>query len=443
VSAIDTNSTVHVTSQTRREGPPRSATAPVTGLLGLAGLLLGMVIVMGFKINAGAGGLIVLSTTMFGMLFSTVFIEKTWKNPTTGLDFSRPRSHAETMETAKVKLAGLAVTFAALGFLYFVISHYTMARYGFFFLTMTAIAAPGLMFGFVYVYFVDKHMIEPKDHLWHFGAFICGQREDVDMEEVAGHLRAWAVKGFFIAFMLSIVPGVVSTIINFDFSKHAQSPVAWGLLAIALLFLVDVIFATPGYLITFRLLDLHIRTANPFLFGWVAALVCYPPFIVMGRGGILDYHAGGAYWHVWLADHPALLWLWAFVLVALIFVYAAATVAFGLRFSNLTNRGTITSWPYSWFKHPAYISKNLYWWLAAMPFLSTLGAASAFRCSVLLLFVNLIYYARAKTEEKHMMEDANYRAYVAWIAEHGVLERFGRWIKIRLYGQPETREQER
>ena len=43
----------------------------------------------------------------------------------------------------------------------------------------------------------------------------------------------------------------------------------------------------------------------------------------------------------------------------------------GPRFSNLTHRGILTHGPYAWSKHPAYLSKNLFWWLSSLPFLAT------------------------------------------------------------------------
>ena len=41
----------------------------------------------------------------------------------------------------------------------------------------------------------------------------------------------------------------------------------------------------------------------------MAALICYPPFILMGDGGPLDYHPGHAARLVvaWFAGHPVLL----------------------------------------------------------------------------------------------------------------------------------------
>src|SRR5918911_1102005 len=139
------------------------------------------------------------------------------------------------------------------------------------------------------------------------------------------------------------------------------------------MFMIDVTFATVGYVLTLKPLDAHIRTANPYAAGWTAALICYPPFIMMGRNGPLDYHIASADWSYWLDGYPLLLTLVAFLLVLLTALYAWATVAFGLRFSNLTHRGILTHGPYAWTKHPAYLSKNLFWWFGTIPFLATTG----------------------------------------------------------------------
>jgi protein-S-isoprenylcysteine O-methyltransferase Ste14 len=136
---------------------------------------------------------------------------------------------------------------------------------------------------------------------------------------------------------------------------------------------------------------------------------------------VLDYRHNGAEWAFWLQGHTGLLWLWAGALVFLTAVYAWATVAFGLRFSNLTYRGVLTNGPYRFTRHPAYLSKNAYWWLASLPFLTTSGSmVDAIRNTVILGLVSAVYYWRARTEEKHLLaEDAKYREYYAWMAEHG------------------------
>ncbi len=91
-------------------------------------------------------------------------------------------------------------------------------------------------------------------------------------------------------------------------------------------------------------------------------------------GSILQYEVNTAGWGYWFADYPALLWLWAGWLVFLTAIYAWATMAFGIRFSNLTYRGVLTNGPYRFTRHPAYVAKNLFWWCSTLPFLVTSGS---------------------------------------------------------------------
>ena len=87
-------------------------------------------------------------------------------------------------------------------------------------------------------------------------------------------------------------------------------------------------------------------------------------------------------------------------------------MAFGLRFSNLTHRGILTHGPYAWTKHPAYLSKNLYWWFAVLPFLATTGSlVDTIRNTAVLAMVSGVYYWRARTEEQHLSADPAYVDY--------------------------------
>jgi protein-S-isoprenylcysteine O-methyltransferase Ste14 len=184
------------------------------------------------------------------------------------------------------------------------------------------------------------------------------------------------------------------------------------------MFVIDVAMATVGYVLTMKPLDAHIRSATPYADGWVAALICYPPFILMTAGGPLDYHQGTMDWNYWIGTQPVLLSIWGGALVLLTAIYAWATVAFGLRFSNLTHRGILTHGPYAFARHPAYLSKNAFWWLSTLPFLVTTGSLiDAVRNTAIMAVVSGVYWWRAKTEEKHLGNDATYRAYSAWMKQ--------------------------
>jgi len=275
-----------------------------------------------------------------------------------------------------------------------------------------------------YVLWLDRVLVRPRDGAWHFGAMLIG-REAYDREQVWHHLRSWTVKGFFCAFMFSILPGGFIAAVQFDWASVPHDPVQVANALINFMFLIDVQIAMVGYLLTLKPLDAQIRTANPYLAGWVAALMCYPPFILMGGGDVLDYHQNTAEWSYWLQGHDALMWLWAALMVGLTGIYAWATVAFGLRFSNLTYRGVLTHGPYRFTRHPAYLSKNAFWWCATLPFLVTSHSLSdAVRNTFFLACVSAIYFWRAKTEERHLLaEDAKYRAYHAWMNENAIVTR--------------------
>ena len=107
-----------------------------------------------------------------------------------------------------------------------------------------------------------------------------------------------------------------------------------------------------------------------------------------------------------------------------------AAVSFSLRFSNLTHRGVLTGGPYQLTKHPAYVSKNLAWWLVAVPFIpevwSVGGLWDALRCCLALLGVNFVYLMRARTEERHLSRDPAYVAYATAMERRSVLRWVGR-----------------
>ena len=154
----------------------------------------------------------------------------------------------------------------------------------------------------------------------------------------------------------------------------------------------------------------------------------------MGQGGMLQYEYNTAGWAFWLEGHTALLWVWAGLLATLTAIYAWATFAFGIRFSNLTYRGVITNGPYRFTRHPAYLSKNAFWWLSVMPFLVTSGSlVDMVRNTVFLAAVSGIYYWRARTEEAHLLgEDPKYRAYYDWMQQYGpITSRLARlWARL-------------
>ncbi len=365
----------------------------------------------------------------------SLLVDKVHRRPSTGIDWHQPREWGDDAGTSLVKIFGLWATWAMLGALYCLGRWYWQGQYLFAMDVLAFAAVPLVILSVPYVFWLDRVLVERRDHAWHFGALLLG-RGGWDADEIKRHWRAWIIKGFFGAFMISILPGGFAEVVNADFTGITSDPVRIAYFLIGFLFVVDVQIGTVGYLVTMRPLDAHIRSGNPFLAGWVAALICYPPivFTFMGGDGVLAYEVNTAGWAHWFEGQTALLWLWAGLLVSLTGIYAWATMAFGLRFSNLTYRGVLTNGPYRYAMHPAYLSKNLFWWLSTMPFIVTSGSiVDVVRNSFFLGCVSAIYFWRAKTEEAHLLrEDSKYREYYHWMQENGLITAQLRALRRRL-----------
>ncbi len=421
----------HDAAPSGRPGPdprPRSAVSGGAGLCGLVGIALWLAIARWYGMDGPYAALVNVVACAVPMVAWSLIVDKVHRNASTGIDWSARRPVRAMLDTSLTKLAGLWATWAAIAVIYGAVRSYWEGNFAFAMWCFTN-AAPFLFVASIpYMIWIDRYLVEPRDGVWHLGAWMTGQA-GVEPDAIYGHLRAWGVKTFFLAFMLAIVPPGFASFVRGDLRAVLHDPVVLANWLITLMFLIDVAFATVGYILTLRPLDSHIRSANPFAAGWMAALMCYPPFILMNAGGPLDYHPGTSDWAYWFQGHPVLLWLTGGVLVALTAIYAWATMAFGFRFSNLTNRGILTHGPYSISRHPAYLSKNIFWWISTIPVLTTGSLVDATRATLLLAAVGGVYFWRAKTEERHLKLDPDYRAYFDWMTRNGPVPRL--FAKLR------------
>lgn len=236
-------------------------------------------------------------------------------------------------------------------------------------------------------------------------------------------LLGWVVKAVFLPLMLAwsyiwLAKASDPSLLADGWMRYFAAGMAW-------LYAIDTAFATIGYMSTSRRIGAHIRSVDSTLLGWLSALVCYPPLSLLVLRQWLEYK-DGLEWEQWLRDCPSLAVGWGLAILVLTAIYTWASVVFGPRFSNLTHRGIITSGPYRYTKHPAYLCKNLSWWLISVPFVSQISTRAAVLNCLALLGVNFIYWMRARTEERHLMHDETYRQYAAWIDKHGLFARLRR-----------------
>jgi protein-S-isoprenylcysteine O-methyltransferase Ste14 len=180
-----------------------------------------------------------------------------------------------------------------------------------------------------------------------------------------------------------------------------------------MLFLADFFPFVVGYLVQARILDNEVVSVDASLGGWLACLVCYPPFNV-AMAALLPWQVvdlAPAYPAFPIAVHLGL----NAILLACFGCYAWASVSLGFKCSNLMHRGIVRRGLYRRIRHPAYVFKNAAWWIGALPLLVQLAQTSLrhfFWTAFCIAGWTCIYYLRARTEERHLSRHADYRAYM-------------------------------
>jgi protein-S-isoprenylcysteine O-methyltransferase Ste14 len=332
-----------------------------------------------------------------------------------------------------IRLCGLAATLALVAFVYWLFPEYSGSFYGPYWQFLRTLA-PVAALTPLYFYWADAHLADPADEYLAFGRLVVGEWRGMPWHLVRHHLLSWTVKVFFLPLMV-VYLGDEMRAFQQALDALAQGRLSAYDLGYHLSYAADLLFCVVGYSTSMRLFDSQIRSVEPTVAGWLVALVCYQPFYSVIGKYYLQYD-DGIFWDNWLQPYPVLQSAWGTVIIVLTVTYALCTVSFGLRFSNLTHRGIITDGPYRFSKHPAYLAKNLSWWLISVPFISNQGWQMGVRNCLLLALLNLVYYARARTEERHLSRDPDYVAYALWVNEHGLLRGLARRLPFLRYRAP-------
>ncbi len=315
------------------------------------------------------------------------------------------------------------VTMAAIGFVYWLLPVFETSSFTDEYRPFLSYLVPFLFIASLpYFCLMDRIDETPEDIYYKLGMAIVHRKRTVSGFELGNYVRTWLVKAFYLSLMQPAMMGKINWLWQLSWENIRESPGSMFFVAEAACFFIDLTYASVGYLVNFKILNSHTRTAEPTLLGWVVAIMCYYPF-----WGALFYPFFFSYNEVgWMSVIRAgsiLWWIWAALIIALELMYAMASVAIGFRFSNLTYRGLVNTGPYRWTKHPAYVFKNISWWLLSVPFMAA-SPLMAVKLSLLLLLNNLIYYLRAKTEERHL---SHYPEYVAYALEMNDKSIF-RWV---------------
>ncbi|MDP9002931.1 MAG: isoprenylcysteine carboxyl methyltransferase [Myxococcota bacterium] len=411
---------------------PASVTSFRLNLVALGALLGSLYFLRQRHLSSMDDMLLLLASVSVPVILLDVLVLRVHRRASAGLEWDKPNPPA--IARVATKILGLLLTLALIALAYWVFPEYHGSFYEAlyaalrrFWLSLTIVAV-------TYLWFVDGLMREPRDAYWQLGRVVLGHPCDARKGEVANHFRGWLVKAYFFPLMFVWLHNSVHELIHFDLTTATWSNLRVYDFLYTLVFGVDLLFTTAGYALSMKVIDTHIRSAEPTMLGWAVALFCYQPFFSLMDRQYVAY-GGGAAFGPWLSNWPTVRSVWAVTILALLSMYSLATVAFGVRFSNLTHRGILTGGPYRFSKHPAYITKNLSWWLISVPFVHA-PPGEAVRHSLLLGCINTIYFLRARTEERHLSRDPDYVAYAIWMNEHGLLRFVGRWIPLLRYKPP-------
>ena len=168
---------------------PRSDVSGAVGLVGLVGLIAWICFCRSYPQLAGVfdwagprermsgpyAALAALLFTSVPMVIWSVFVDKVHRRASTGIDWSRPRRVADILPVSKVKIAGLWATWGILGFLFCVARWYWSGQYLFAMEVIGFAAIPLFILSVPYILWIDRVLIDPRDHAWHFGAMLLGR----------------------------------------------------------------------------------------------------------------------------------------------------------------------------------------------------------------------------------------------------------------------------
>lgn len=213
----------------------------------------------------------------------------------------------------------------------------------------------------------------------------------------------WALlvlKAYFIPLVTSNL--VVSLTAVWTIPRYAWSfPLAVLFLRYAVM-MVSASIATVGYTLESRPHGAPIKAVETSLLGWLFCLSCYPPVReIPGR-----FIAARFFEHHRLFPRDSLPdYVCAALAAGFLALHVYTIAAQGVRFANLTYRGTVSHGPFALVRHPQYATKLAGWFFEWLPYFRYLPNIPFY-----LAWVGL-YLGRALTEERFLSRFEDYRVY--------------------------------
>jgi hypothetical protein len=216
------------------------------------------------------------------------------------------------------------------------------------------------------------------------------------------------LQGFFVAFGLYVFlnnAAFVPQVLDSNLDRTAYLLLSFSVY----IDLAKSVICIGGFALCTRLLDNHVRSIDRSIASWIVTLACYPPLF-----DLIDRSVGGLNrtyeWNQYLTADSVYYYAYAALLALFGILYASDMLVWGARFSNLAFRGLIADGPFALVRHPAYLTKCIYFWLVALPLFAP-DLAGAMQQAAQLTFISLLYWVRSRLEDKHLRLHEEYRIY--------------------------------
>lgn len=368
--------------------------------------------------NAGLACLVIISVTL--VMGAVEIFYAPWRK------MPRPKlSFAEILKNAGVRGAGLLAGFGLTLLFWRLWPDYNARGFSMFPRVVYALLPYVPVVTGACVLFTEWRLGPAEDDTWHLGMLALGRWKKAKPAAAVQALLGWAVRAMFLPLNFM---ALITFIGRFRGNEHKILDAPWQEAEYYLITMLSGLLAAaivPGYLFSSRLLGTHIRKVDATLAGWLATLSCYPPLLAIVFTQGLNFYPymervrWAAPWATELADFPPAAMAAGAMVLLLEAVHYWGEAAFGLRASNLSNRGIITNGPFRFCKHPIYLVKCVIWFLW-MPFLAGDTVLQNIYLTLMWAGTCAIYGARAWVEERLLSDDPQYVDYALWMDRHGM-----------------------
>jgi protein-S-isoprenylcysteine O-methyltransferase Ste14 len=296
-----------------------------------------------------------------------------------------------TINNIVTKYLGILLGICLIFFMYWLIPEYALPKY-----TNAISEAKYLFLPFflplsLLLVIVTEFVLGPKhDGTYQFGLLVKMQPEKIDWKIFKDGVFEWLVRLVFLTLNFTTSVALVNTYRQVNFFQVSDF-ITFVVSFENILLLFIILAILPGYVFSSRLINTDVRKVDTTWFGWVITLVCYAPFFQPIFNQVLNYspsvtvHNGSPVWVSLTQSIPTLMFVIAFLILFFELVHLWGEAIIGVRSSNLTNRGIITTGPFAFTKHPVYVAKCFSWALMVMPFINSTDFLDSFRLGILFL----------------------------------------------------------